>query len=162
MKTFKLTLLSFAVAVAALNLGLPAQAATHDHHAAVPGKLALSNGQKWATDQPLRAGMARIRDSVEQQLGAAHSGKLTPADYQGLAAQVETEVAGIVANCKLEPEADAMLHLVIADLAEGADTMAGKNPKLRRAQGLVKVAQAVNHYGSHFDDPGFRPIRNVH
>jgi hypothetical protein len=24
------------------------------------------------------------------------------------------------------------------------------------------VAQAVNQYGSHFDDPGFKPIRNVH
>jgi hypothetical protein len=26
----------------------------------------------------------------------------------------------------------------------------------------VKVAQAVNQYGSHFDDPGFKPIRNIH
>ena len=41
-------------------------------------------------------------------------------------------------------------------------TMAGKNAKVRPALGLVKVAQAVNQYGSHFDHPGFKPIRNVH
>jgi hypothetical protein len=106
--------------------------------------------------------MGRIRGLVEPQLGEAHAGKLTPAQYRELATQVEIEVGGVVANCKLEPEADAMLHLVIADLAQGADTMAGKNAKVRPALGLVKVAQAVNQYGSHFDHPGFKPIPGVH
>jgi hypothetical protein len=40
--------------------------------------------------------------------------------------------------------------------------MAGRNAKSRAAQGLAMVAQAVNRYGSHFDDPGFKPIRNDH
>ena len=55
-----------------------------------------------------------------------------------------------------------MLHLVIADIGQGVDAMAGKDAKLRPAPGLVKVAQAVIQYGSHFDDPGFKPIRNIH
>ena len=134
----------------------------HSHDAATPHKLTLNQGRKWATDEPLRAGMGRIRGLVEPQLGAAHAGKLTPAQYRELATQVETEVGGIVANCKLEPKADAMLHLVIADIGAGTDTMAGKDAKARPALGLVKVAQAVNQYGSHFDHPGFKPIRNVH
>jgi len=106
--------------------------------------------------------MGRIRGLVEPQLGAAHAGKLTSAQYRELATQVETEVGGIVANCKLEPKADAMLHLVIADIGAGTDAMAGKDAQTRPALGLVKVAQAVNQYGSHFDHPGFKPIRNVH
>ena len=69
---------------------------------------------------------------------------------------------GIVANCKLEPKADEMLHLVIADIGAGTDAMAGKDAKARPALGLVKVAEAVNQYGSHFGHPGFQPIRNVH
>lgn len=166
MKTPNWTLLPTAVATAAMAaaLSLPALAQTvaHDHNAATPHKLVLNQGRKWATDEPLRAGMGRIRGLVEPQLGAAHAGKLTPAQYGELAKQVETEVGGIVANCKLEPKADAMLHLVIADLAEGADTMARKNPKARPALGVVKVAQAINQYGSYFDHPGFKPIRNVH
>lgn len=166
MKTPNWTLLTTAVAAAAMAaaLGTPAlaQTATHDHGAAAPHKLALNQGRKWATDEPLRAGMGRIRGLVEPQLGVAHADKLTPAQYRELATQVETEVGGIVANCKLEPKADAMLHRVIADIGAGTDAMAGKDAKVRPALGLVKVAQAVNEYGSHFDHPGFKPIRNVH
>jgi hypothetical protein len=160
------TFLTVAVAAAALAAALSApalaQSAAHDHSAATRHKLTLNQGRKWATDEPLRAGMGRIRGLVDPQLGAAHAGKLTPAQYRELATQVETEVGGIVANCKLEPKADAMLHLVIADIGAGTDTMAGKDAKTRPALGLVKVAQAVNQYGSHFDHPGFKPIRNVH
>ena len=139
-----------------------AQTAAHSHDAAATHKMTLNQGRKWATDEPLRAGMGRIRGLVEPQLGAAHAGKLTPAQYRELATQVETEVGGIVANCKLEPKADAMLHLAIADIGAGTDTMTGKDAKARPALGLVKVAQAVNQYGSHFDHPGFKPIRDVH
>lgn len=152
-----------ALALVATSVG-PAQAQTaaHRHDAATPHKLTLNQGRKWATDEPLRAGMGRIRGLVEPRLGAAHAGKLTPAQYRELATQIETEVGGIVVNCKLEPEADAMLHLVIADIGAGIDTIAGKDAKTRPALGLVKVAQAVNQYGSHFDHTGFKPIRNVH
>jgi hypothetical protein len=150
------------VLAAAASTPALAQAGAHDHGAAAPHKLALNHGRKWASDEPLRAGMGRIRSLVEPQLAAAHAGKLTPAQYRELATQVETAVGGIVANCKLEPEADAMLHLVIADIGAGTDTMAGKDARARPALGLVKVAQAVNQYGSHFEHPGFKPIRSVH
>ena len=152
-----------AVALIASSVGpILAQTTAHSHDAATPHKLTLNQGRKWATDEPLRVGMGRIRGLVEPQLGAAHAGKLTPGQYREVATQVETEVGGIVANCKLEPKADAMLHLVIADIGTGTDTMAGKDAKTRPALGLVKVAQAVNQYGSNFDHPGFKPIRNVH
>ena len=152
-----------AAVLAASSIG-PALAQTvdHSHDAAAPHKLALNQGKKWSTDEPLRAGMGRIRGLVEPQLGAAHAGKLTPAQYNELAARIETEVGGIVANCKLEPKADAMLHLLIADLGDGTSTMTGKNPKQRPALGLVKVAQTVDQYGSHFEHPGFKPIGIVH
>ena len=166
MKTPNWTLLTTAVAaaamVAALSAPALAQTATHDHSAATPHKLTLNQGRKWATDEPLRVGMGRIRGLVEPQMGAAHAGKLTPVQYRELATQIETEVGGIVANCKLEPKADAMLHVVIADIGAGTDTMAGKHTKASPASGLVRVARAVNQYGSHFDHPGFKPIRNVH
>ena len=165
MQTPNRTLSTIAIAAAAmvLALGRPAlsQTAAHDHGAAAPHELTLNQGRKWATDAPLRAGMARIRGLVEPRIGAAHAGKLTPVQYRELATQVETEVGGIVANCKLEPKADAMLHLVIADIGAGTDSMAGKNAAAAPAAGLMQVARAVNRYGSHFDDPGFTPIRNL-
>jgi hypothetical protein len=139
-----------------------AQPAAHSHEAAAPHKLSLDQGRKWATDAPLREGMARIRGLLAPQLVAAHAGKLDEAGYRELATQVEAQVGAIVAQCKLEPRADAMLHLVIAELGEGSDAMAGKQAKLRPEQGLLKAAQAVNAYGSHFAHPGFKPLHIGH
>lgn len=161
------TALATAALTLAALLGGPALAqatAAHDHghDAAAPGKLGLDQGRKWGTDAALRNGMTRIRELVEPQLGAAHAGKLTPAQYRELATQIETEVAGIVATCKLEPRADAMLHMVIADLGAGTDAMAGKAAKVKPVAGLGKVVQALNQYGRHFDHPGFRPVRGGH
>ena len=151
-----------AIVAAACSMA-PAHAADGHHHgAATPTKLSLDQGRKWPTDESLRNGMGRIRGIVEPQLAAAHAGKLQPAQYRELATKVETEVGGIVANCKLEPKADAMLHLVIAKLGDGTDAMAGKDAKRRPVQGLAQVAQAVNDYGRYFDDPGLKPIRDVH
>jgi hypothetical protein len=81
------------------------------------------------------------KSATDEPLGAAHAGKLTPEQYRDLATQVETEVA---------------------DIGAGADAMAAKDAPAHPASGLVEVAQAVNQYGSHFDRPGFTPIRNVH
>lgn len=139
-----------------------AQSVDHGHDAAAPHTLALNDGKKWRTDEPLRAGMGRIRGLVEPQLAAAHAGKLTPAQYGELATRIDTEVGGIVANCKLDPKADAMLHLLIADLGDGTRRMTGKNPEQRPALGLVKVAQTLDQYRSHFEHPGFEPIGIVH
>jgi len=168
MNAQKLHLLAVAAAVAA-TLAMattPALAAgakaEHDHHGAAPARLALDHGRKWGTDETLRTSMDRIRAAVEPQLAPAHAGKLSPADYAALAGKVENEVATIVGNCKLEPKADAMLHLVIADLGAGTDAMAGKARKTRPEQGLVKVAGAVNNYGRHFEHPGFKPIAMGH
>ncbi len=163
--TFQSLVTALVATVAAVTLtglaALPAQAQTHNHDATTPTKLSLDQGRKWTTDGPLRDGMNRIRTLVEPQLAAAHAGKLSPAQFAALASQVETEVGVIVSNCKLEPKADAVLHLVIGEIGAGTAGMAGKTTQLRPAQGLVQVAKAINDYAGHFDHPGFKPIHNV-
>ena len=153
---------------AALTLGMAiagacttvhaAQADTHTHEGPDAVKLQLDAGRKWATDDALRGGMTRIRGLVAPQLGAAHAGKLSATQYTALAGGVEKEVGGIVANCKLEPKADAMLHVVIGEIVAGTDAMAGKTAGVAPAQGLVQVATAVNDYARHFQHPGFALI----
>ena len=43
--------------------------------------LSLNQGRKWAADEPLCAGMGRVRSLLEPQCRAAHVGKLTRAQY---------------------------------------------------------------------------------
>ena len=122
--------------------------AAHQHdHGAAEAKLVLNQGEKWPTDAPLRQGMENIRAA----LGAGMK-------YQALANKVNAEVAGIVQNCKLEPEADAQLHIVIAELMAGAEAMEGKVQGETRRAGAEKIARALNAYGEHFDHAGWKRL----
>lgn len=84
------------------------------------------------------------------------------ADYAALAGKVDVEMGNIVANCKLPPAADAMLHIVLADLSAGTAAMAGRTPGTTSQQGFEQVVAAINAYGRTFDHPGFQPIRGGH
>lgn len=158
-----LKLLSVAVAAAlAVAPAISSAQATPAHDHAGHGKLALDHGKRWQTDDALRTGMTGIRQLLEPQLGAIHGGKLSAAQYGELATKVEAQVGSIVTNCKLEPNADAMLHLVIADIGGGVDAMAGKNAKVRPAQGAAQVVTALNEYGRYFNHPGWKLIKAGH
>ena len=155
-----------AVLAGTMALALPvvsnAQATSAAHEHATHGKVTLDNGKKWPTDEALRTGMTGIRKLIEPQLDAVHGGKLTAAQYNELAQKVEGQVGYIVANCKLDPKADAMLHLVIADIGTGVDAMAGKGGAVKPAQGAAGVVTALNEYGRNFNHPGWKPIRTAH
>lgn len=151
---------ALAVAVA-LAFGGPAFAANdaHEHgHGAQEAKLVLNQGKKWQTDEPLRQGMANIRGAVAKDVKAIHANKVTPKQYEALAAKVNAEVAGIVQNCKLPPEADAQLHVVVAELMAGAEAMEGKEKGVTRRAGAERVAKALNAYGEHFDHAGWKRL----
>ena len=158
MKTHRTLAALLAAALFALGASQPGIAAdAHSHAADAPAKLALDHGKKWATDAPLRQRMGEIRALLAAQIGPIHDGKLSPAEYAALGAAIEQKVANIVAECKLPPAADAMLHLIVADLVAGADVMQGKatgNP----AEGAHKVVTAANAYGRYFNDAGWKPL----
>ncbi|MCM8594841.1 hypothetical protein [Accumulibacter sp.] len=131
---------------------------THHHAAGEPSRLSLDHGRKWATDAPLRSGMSEIRQALAAKLEGIHKRALTPAEYRALGVTVEAQVAGIVAECKLAPAADANLHLIVAELSAGADALQGKSA-VEPAVGALQTVQAVNRYGQYFDHPGWKPLR---
>jgi hypothetical protein len=153
----KLNVLAAALAGAAV-LGVPAAFAdAHGHGATEVHKLTLNQGKKWATDEPLRKGMAEIRTLVEAQYTGIHKGTLKPAEYAALGERIEAQVGYVVANCKLDPQADANLHVILEVVLEGVETMKGKENKSPRA-GAGKVVAALNDYGKYFDHPGWKRL----
>lgn len=149
-----LTTKYFSVAALALGLSLsvPALAATEHAHGGAGGvlELTLNNGQKWPTDEALRRGMSEIRSAMEKSLGRIHAGNFTTADYAALADRLQQQVDYVTSNCKLPEEADAQLHIVLAEILEGMDAMKdGPN----RIQGALRAIGALKAYGLHFDDP---------
>ncbi|MCH2220843.1 MAG: hypothetical protein MK097_11050 [Dechloromonas sp.] len=157
----KPSILVFAL-LAGLSMGaaIPAAGAEpHDHHhEAVPAELHLDQGKKWATDAPLRQGMAAMRAELANRLHAIHKDSLTKDDYAALGKSIDSQVANIVGQCKLKPEADAMLHVIIADLMAAAEAMQAKTQD-SPAAGAHKAITALNHYGRYFDHPHWRPLK---
>jgi hypothetical protein len=148
------------ICAAALGLQGPAFAADahqHGHGGDESHKLQLDHGKKWTTDDPLRKGMSEIRNLVDAQHAAIHKGTLKPADYVALGESIEMQVGYVVANCKLDPNADANLHIVLEEVLEGVDAMKGKEKKNPRT-GAGKVVDALNNYGKYFDHPGWKRL----
>lgn len=127
----------------------------HEHDAHGAATLKLNNGQKWKTDAPLRQGMTSIKAAVQPHLQAIHGNTLKTANYQTLAQKTNAQVAFMVTNCKLAPDADAQLHLIIAELGAAADAMAGKDKAQSRQKGALQLVDALRSYGEFFDHPGW-------
>lgn len=129
---------------------------SHDHgqgHGA-DQQLQLDHGRKWQTDDALRQGMERIRSDFVASLPAIHNDRLTAEQYAAFADRINSHVQYIVNNCKLEPKADAQLHIVLAEVMDGTGTMDDG----QREQGAVTLMKALNAYGEHFDHPGWQPV----
>jgi hypothetical protein len=130
-------------------------AGAHDHGDHGAAALSLDDGQRWATDEPLRIGMQRIRDAVAGTLATAEPGGLSPAQAKALADTVQENVTYLIQNCRLEPKADATLHVLINDLLAGAAATTA-NPASE--DGLSKLAAALREYPQYFDHPGWKPL----
>jgi hypothetical protein len=153
--------LSAALATAIIALSAPTIAAEeHSHGASAEAPahaITLDNGRRWQTDAPLREGMAEIRSALVKKHPEVGARDTSAAEYAALGATIEKNVGSIVANCKLSPEADRNLHVVVAELVSAADDLQGKS-RAKPAEGLHKAVRAVNLYGRYFDHPGWKPI----
>ena len=160
MKTkFSVLLATLALAVASnIYAAESADAHHHSHGTTEPTKLQLNAGKKWATDEPLRQAMSDINQAMAKALPAIHKNQFGNAEYQALATTVSGRVAYAVEHCKLEPKADAMLHLVIADLMAGTESMEGKTSNSRH-DGAVQVLEALKSYGKYFQHPGWKATK---
>ena len=147
----------------ALSIG-SALAIDHAHdlggHGAIT--LTLNNGTKWPTDAPLRQGMTSIKAALLPQLPAIHENRLQASQYLLLAKQTNTQIGFMVTNCKLSPDADAQLHLIIADLGGAAEAMAGNDQKMSRQGGALRLQHALKIYGEFFDHPDWSLSTSVH
>lgn len=155
-----LTMKRFSVAALALGLALsgPAFAAAeraHGGHGAAAIELTLNNGQKWPTDQALRQGMGEMRSLLAASHVRIDAGQFTSADFVSLADRLHKQVDYVTANCKLPEEADAQLHIVLAEVLEGIHVMKTGADQL---QGVLSVVAALEAYGQHFEHPNWAVI----
>jgi hypothetical protein len=126
-----------------------AEQANHHGHDSPAGSagLKLNAGAKWSIDAPLQNGMQRIHRMVE---ATSANKTLIPERAIATSNGVMQEVEYLIANCKLSAEADAVLHVLIAELLAGAEALAKPESS---AHGLDQIRQALAQYPRYFDHP---------
>jgi len=149
----------------AVGLAWPAPgAAQHEHSAHEHGPdaltLELDDGRRWQTDASLREGMQRIRSALD----AAHAGPAGRPDAEAaagraLASAIDDAIGYMVANCRLSPEADANLHVLLGQLGQASAALK-QDPTAPQA--VDTVVATLELYGRYFDHPGWGPIRDAH
>lgn len=132
-----------------LHAQTPVTEHSHGHDQNANAALTLDHGKKWQSDIPLRQGMKSINDAVMKNVDAFHHDKLTKYDAEKIAQHINNQVTYLVSNCKLQPNADATLHVIIGELLTGASVLE-KEPQSMR--GLPAIVKALQQYSEYFED----------
>jgi hypothetical protein len=140
-----------------LALAPAAVVAAETHAHAHTAEIKLDHGKKWPTDEALRRGMGEIRNAMADALTPIHRNKFSSGDFGKLAARVQGQIDYVTANCKLPEEADHQLHIVLEQILDGIAVMKADKG---RDKGAVKIVQALDQYGAHFNHAGWKPLKH--
>lgn len=119
--------------------------------------LTLNDGKKWETDATLRRGMARIAALVAPLASKMEEERLDPIEAARVADGVRDEVNILVSNCRLEPKADAALHVLIGEMLAGADILLQPDPSM---EGVRMISEALDLYPRYFEDADPAPAES--
>jgi hypothetical protein len=107
------------------------------------------------TDERLREGMVRLRDTIAQGLSA----NLDEAGHVALAAQIIDQVAAISAGRDFHNRAGRHLQWLLGDVTDGAGLMRDAPRLAAKRLGLLRAAETLNFYGREYDHPGWAPLK---
>lgn len=103
------------------------------------------NHVQWTPDAPLMEGMSRVRTAI-----GVLEGQPDPETVAAAAADIDTAVDYMFANCELDTEPDIALHAILARLMAGTRALEA-NPG--DAAPVADMHAAVENYERLFDDP---------
>jgi len=132
-------------------------AVEHSHEHAQVQELTLDHGRKWPTDETLRTQMEGLRTALaKHQRGDKHA-PLSRENARALGLRVEQGVVTILRECRLGPDADRNLHVIVAELVQSSDVLQGKVPG-DSAEATRRARHALEAYGRHFEHPGWKRL----
>ncbi len=137
------------VGSAAITMAQEHVESPHRHDAQGRGLPVTAQSTPFATDAPLRAGMARVRTAVAAIVADYRQRGLSREQATTLASEIEQSVSYLFVNCRLEPAADAALHGLLAQLLQGAAALR-RDPAAD--DGMPPVLAALERYPRLFLD----------
>ena len=95
--------------------------------------------------------MSAIHNHIKASLNKIHNQKMTDRDYQDLSKKIRENIDAIFANCKLTPEADAQLHIVLAGMLSANSKVSGKLSQKDKASAVMEILENYKAYLKHFE-----------
>lgn len=151
----KVSIVLFIVTMSITPAAMSKNGAEEHHHKTSAPIAVPSPENRSVTDEPLRRGMQAIRKAVADSLQAYHQKTLTAEQAGILANTVNENIRYMIANCKLEPEADAVLHDLIGQMAKGANRI---EVEASAKDGLPQIVDALVRYPDYFEHMGWKPL----
>lgn len=147
----------FRILIAALlaSCAVAAPAVAADEVRAQPKLQSPADELPRPTDERLREGMVRLRDTIAQGLSA----NLDEAGHVALAAQIIDQVAAISAGRDFHNRAGRHLQWLLGDVTDGAGLMRDAPRLAAKRLGLLRAAETLNFYGREYDHPGWTPLK---
>ncbi|HEX4912002.1 MAG TPA: DnrO protein, partial [Permianibacter sp.] len=103
----------------------------------------------WETDAPLREAMMNIRQATHGAEALQKAKDLDATQANALAKTIRDNIAYMVANCQLPPDADATLHVLIGRLAIAADQLSENEQRVAALTTIHDTLQLYSRYFSH-------------
>ncbi len=128
-----------------------AQARAH----ATPEATQVPSDKKFVPDSSLHEGMARVRKAVETLQHMEH-GHLDAGQVRATSDEIQAAVDFMFANCKLDPEADAALHPLLARVLTANEAL---RKKPEDATPLVELRSVIDQYPQVFEDSDWNEVK---
>lgn len=138
------------VLAAVLIAAMPAAAHRHGAHEQPPAP--ATSPARYPADAALRTAMGRVRNAVEAFEHARH-GHMGDEQVRALADHLDAQIARVFRECRLEPQADASLHVVLGTLIKGSRAMRETPDDFTP---VTAMERALADYARMFDDPDAR------
>lgn len=81
----------------------------------------MNEGKKWPIDESLHIGMTAIKNHITSNLNDIHYDRFSDAQYSQLAVDLNIQLSYLFKHCKLPPQADAQLHILLAKVMKGVN-----------------------------------------
>lgn len=128
--------------------------ASHAEHMQAAADTKPAAGSLWATDAPLRQGMRQLREAT-MVLEHYEMGHLDNSQRDAAVSKIDAAIADMFANCKLDAQADAALHELLAKFMAGAK--AARDGAFTKVE-LAAMQAALTKYPSLFDDADWNAV----
>ena len=121
-------------------------AGDHTEHASA---LSLNNGKKWKSDESTRNHVMKLSEMIRVFNGSA---KNSSSDYQRFAAEIQTELDGLIRDCRMSgPDHDA-LHLWLEPILKQVAELK-TDPAEEKAKEIVQALRKdVDLFNQYFND----------